>query len=44
MLLSTKVDPILKGQGYKKDMLVVCSISHIEMIFTLLTEVIVFYI
>lgn len=44
ILLPTEVDPILEKQGHKGDALVACDISHVKMIFTLLSEVIILYI
>lgn len=44
VLLPIKVDFILKKQDRKRDALVVCGTSYIEMIFTLLTKVVILYV
>lgn len=44
MLLSIKVDLILKEQDYKKNILVVCSTSYIKTIFALSAKILVLYI
>lgn len=43
MLLSAKINLILKEQSCKKETLVTCSIGYIKMILALLIEVIALY-
>lgn len=43
ILLLAEVDPILKKQGYKKDVLVACSTSRIKIVLVLLTKVVALY-
>lgn len=43
-LLSAKVDTILDKQGYKRDALLIYGIACIEIIFTILTKVVILYI
>lgn len=44
MLLPAKINPISEKQGHKRNMLRDCGTSGTEIVFTLLTEVIVLYI
>lgn len=44
LLLLTKVDSVFKKQYYKENILVICGIKYIKMIFALLTKVAIFYI
>lgn len=44
ILLLVEVDLILKKQGYKRDAFLAFSSSGFKMVFTLLTEIITFYV
>lgn len=44
VLLSVEVDSILEKQGYKKDVLEICSTDYVKIVLVLLAEVVVLYI
>lgn len=44
VLLSAKIDPIVKKQNHKRDAFGTCGISYVKIIFALPAEVIVLYI
>lgn len=43
MLLSTKVDPVLKKQSYKKDVFIAYDTGYIKIVLTLMTKIVVLY-
>ena len=44
VLLLVKVNPVLKKQNCKKDVLIACNSSYIQIVFILLIKVVAFYI
>ena len=43
VLLSAKIDPSLKKQGYKKNLLIAYVFGYIKISFVLIIKIIVFY-